>query len=143
MSDFALIDGDLAMFVPVFGEAVVVVRPGTLVGSGPATVGGKPVCVEGDEASVEVAGCLYMTPKFPLPGTGTLKISGLAGDQVAKVGTTGKTAMLLKGSKFTAEFKVTAPAKPPPSVPPQPPDATAKYSGSGNFITMNTTLLAE
>ena len=56
---------------------------------------------------------------------------------------TGKTAMLLKGSKFKAEFTVKSPTKPPPSVPPKPPDNTTKYSGSGSFVTKNTTLLAD
>jgi hypothetical protein len=143
MSDFVLIDGDLAMFASPFGEAVIVVRPGKLVGSGPGTVGTKPICVAGDEAKVEVENCLYATSKFPLPGSGTLKISGLADDQTAKIGQTGKTAMLLKGSKFKAEFTVKSPAKPPPSVPPKPPDNTTKYSGSGSFVTKNTTLLAD
>jgi hypothetical protein len=143
MSDFVLIDGDLAIFMPAFGAALVVVRPGTLAGSGPGTVGGKPICVDGDESSVEVAGCVYMTSQFTIPGTGTLKISALAGDQKAKVSQTGEKAMLLKGSKFTAEFQVQAPAQQPPPGPGAPiPDSTSKYSGSGSFATTNTIMQA-
>ena len=41
MADFILIDGDKAIFLPNFGVAVVVVRPGDLKGSGPATLDGK------------------------------------------------------------------------------------------------------
>jgi hypothetical protein len=52
MSDFILMDGDQAIFMPMFGAAVVVVQPGKLAGSGPATLGGKTICVEGDESKV-------------------------------------------------------------------------------------------
>ena len=37
VSDFVLIDGDQALFLPAFGAAIVVVQPGKLAGSGPAT----------------------------------------------------------------------------------------------------------
>ena len=41
MPDFILLEGDQAIFLPNFGVAVVVVKPGKLKGSGPATRGGK------------------------------------------------------------------------------------------------------
>ena len=40
MTDFVLIDGDQVIFMPAFSPAIVVVQPGKLAGSGPATVGG-------------------------------------------------------------------------------------------------------
>ena len=68
MSDFILIEGDKAMFLPTFGAAIVVVKPGDLQGSGPSTLKGKKVCVDGDEKHVSVPGCPYMTPAVLHPG---------------------------------------------------------------------------
>jgi len=135
MSDFVIIDGDTAMFMPNFGAAIVVVQPGQITGSGPATFGGSPMCIDGDETSVEVPGCMYMTPQYSIPGTGTLKIDALASDQLATKSTTDGTALILKGGNFTAKFEVQSPAQMPP--PPSTPDATPFYSGNGNFITTN------
>jgi hypothetical protein len=137
--DFILIDGDKAIFMPNFGAAVVVVRPGNLAGSGPGTLNGKPLCVDGDEKKVEVPGCVYMTPQFSIPGTGTLKIAALAGNQKATKTRTGGKVALLKGGNFTAKFEVQSPAKQPPPGPGSPiPDPTPQYSGSGMFVTTNT-----
>lgn len=139
MADFILIDGDTVTFLPAFSPAVVVVQPGKLEGSGPATIGGKKICVDGDESKVSVAGCAYMTPQYSIPGTGTLKISALAGDQKAKKTQTGGKVVLLKGGNFTAKFEVQSPAKQPPPGPGSPiPDATTEYSGNGMFVTTNT-----
>lgn len=143
MGDYALIDGDIANFLPAFGAAVVVVQPGTLTGSGPTTLGGKPLCVDGDESSVEVPGCMYMTPQYSIPGTGTLKISALAGDQVATHTNSDGTPLMLKGGMFTAKFEVQSPAQQPPPGPGPPiPDSSPSYSGNGMFNTTNVTLTA-
>jgi len=139
VTDFILIDGDTASFLPNFGAAIVVVRPGDLKGSGPATLNGKKICVSGDESRVSVPGCSYITSQYSIPGTGTLKIAALAGNQRARKTKTGGKAVLLKGGSFTAKFEVQAPAKQPPPGPGAPiPDATPEYSGSGTFITTNT-----
>jgi hypothetical protein len=140
VSDFILIDGDKANFMPNFGAAVVVVQPGSLQGSGPATLNGKKICVDGDEEQLSVPGCVYMTPQYSIPGTGTLKIASLAGDQKAtKTQTGGKPVLLKGGGTFTAEFEVQSPAQqPPPGIGSPIPDPTPQYSGSGMFITMNT-----
>src|SRR5271165_5677112 len=135
MADFILVDSDQAIFLPNFGPAVVVVRPGDLKGSGPATFTGKRICVDGDEKRVEVPGCVYMTPVYSIPGTGTLKIASLAGNQKATKTNTGGKAVLLKGGTFVAKFEVQNPAKIPPPV--GTPDGTPQYSGSGMFITTN------
>lgn len=138
MSDLILIDGDQAIFMPNFGAAVVVVQPGNLQGSGPATFEGNKLCVDGDETSVSVPGCTYMTPQYSIPGTGTLKIDALAADQTAQMTKTGDKAVLLKGGNFTAKFEVQSPAQQPPPGPGSPiPDATPQYSGSGSFVTTN------
>jgi hypothetical protein len=138
MTDFILIDGDKAIFMPAFGPATVVVKPGDLKASGPATLNGKKLCVDGDEKSVSVPGCMYMAPPYVIPGTGTLKIAALAGNQKAQKTKTGGKLVLLKGGNFTAKFEVQSPAKQPPPGPGSPiPDATPQYSGSGMFVTTN------
>lgn len=138
MPDYILIDGDLANFIPVFGAATVVVRPGILQASGPATLNGKKLCVDGDEKQVSVPGCMYSTPQYSIPGVGTLKIEALAADQKAQKTATGKKKVLLKGSQFTAVFEVQTPAQQPPPGPGSPiPDATPKYTGQGTFTSTN------
>ncbi len=124
--------------MPSFGAAMVVVQPGEMKASGPTTLNGKKICVDGDEKKVSVPGCTYMTPQYSIPGTGTLKIAALAGDQKATKTKTGGKAVLLKGGNFTAKFEVQNPAKQPPPGPGSPiPDPTPQYSGSGMFITTN------
>lgn len=136
--DFMLLEGDQAVFLPNFGPAIVIVQPATLSGSGPATLNGKKLCVDGDEKDVAVPGCAYMTAQYSIPGTGTLKINVLAGDQKATRTKTGGKAVLLKGGNFTAKFEVQSPAQQPPPGPGSPiPDATTQYSGSGMFMTTN------
>lgn len=141
MSDFIVIEGDMASFMPAFGPAIVVVQPGTLQGSGKASLSGKKACVDGDEKNVQVPGCMYMTPVYCIPGTGTLKIDSLGGDQKAQKTKSNGKPVLLKGSTFTAKFEVQSPAQQPPKPPVQPnpiPDSTSQYSGTGTFITTNT-----
>ncbi|NJN17067.1 MAG: hypothetical protein HC822_12735 [Oscillochloris sp.] len=141
MADFILIEGDKANFLPNFGPAIVFVQPGTLSGSGPATFNGKKLCVDGDEKKLSVPGCSYITAQHSIPGTGTLKIAALAGDQKTIKMKTGGKAMLLKGSQFTATFEIQSPAQQPPPGPGSPiPDANPQYSGNGMFATTNTKL---
>ena len=136
MSDFILIDGDLVMFMPAFGPATVIPLPGKLQGSGPGTCNGKKMCVDGDEKKVSVPGCVYTTPTFPIPGSGTLKIAALSDNQKATKTKTGGKVVLLKGSNFTATLEVQSPAQQPTPAGPVP-DATTQYSGMGMFNTMN------
>lgn len=138
MSDVFVIDGDQAVFLPMFGAAIVVVQPGRIRGSGPATLGGKKICVDGDESSVSVPGCTYMTPQYCIPGTGTLKIASLAANQKATHCHTGGKPMLLKGAMYTARFEVQVPAMQPPPGPSAPiPDGSPSYSGQGQFVSTN------
>ncbi len=134
-ADFILVDGDEAVFVPAFGDALVTVLPGRIRGGGPAQAGGRNVCVQGDEGSVKVEGCPYMTPAYSVPGVGTLGIARLAGDQVAGSTESGGAPVLLRGSVFTAGFQVVTPAM-TPAVPPVP-DPMTSYEGEGSFITTN------
>lgn len=139
MSDTILIDGDLADFLPLVGVTVVIPQPGKLTATGKATINGKQICVDGDEASVKVENCVYFTPIYSIPGKGTLKIKALAGDQLAQKTHSGGKAMLLKGSLFDSVFEVATPAKQPPPGPGAPqPDQTPSYSGKGSFTPANT-----
>ncbi len=133
MADYSIIEGDLALFIPAFGAATVVVRPGTMQGSGKTALNGKKLCLEGDEKDLAVMGCLYITPQFSVPGSGTLKIDKLGSDQLSKKTKSGRKPIIVKGSTFTAKFEVMAPAVDPLGIP----DATPSYSGSGNFFTNN------
>ncbi len=141
MSDLVLMDGDQVLFLPAFSPAIVMVQPGRLAGSGPATINGKAICVEGDESKVSVPGCAYMTPSHPIPGTGTLKIAALAGNQKATQTQTGGKRVLLQGAMFTAKFEVQSPAQQPTPGGPVP-DGSPQYSGQGQFVTMNTQVSA-
>ena len=144
MADYILVDGDKANFISAFGAANVVVKPGNLKGSGPATFNGKKICVEGDESNLSVPGCMYTAGPHSIPGTGTLKIDGLAGDQKSKKTKIGGKAILLKGSTFTAKFEVQSPAQQPPKGPTPPqPDPTPSYSGIGSFTKSNKKFKAE
>jgi len=139
MADYILIDGDTVNFNPAFAIATVVVQPGTLSGSGKSSLGGKPVCIDGDEKNVSVAGCAYTTAVHTIPGTGTMKIDTLAGDQKASKTNSAGKPVLLKGSLFMAKFEVQSPAKQPPPGPGSPiPDSTTQYPGNGTFQTTNT-----
>jgi hypothetical protein len=136
MSDYIVIDGDHAVFMPNFGQAIVVVLPGKIQGSGDATLNAKNTCIEGDEASVSVAGCMYMTPQYSIPGSGSITIDALASDQLTEKTNTNATALILLGTQFEAKFSVQVPAQQPGSPP--VPDSTPDYAGKGKFITTNT-----
>ena len=138
MSDYAILDGDQAVFMPAFGAAVVVVRPGRMIASGMTSLMGKKICLKGDETKLIVPGCAYTTPVYSIPGVGTLKINALGGNQTSKKTKSGGKEVIVKGSSFTAVFEVQTPAQQPPKGPTPPvPDATPQYSGNGTFITTN------
>jgi hypothetical protein len=81
---------------------------------------------------------MYTTPQYSIPGTGTLHIQQLAGNQKAQKTRSGGKPVLLKGGNFTAIFEVQSPAQQPPPGPGSPiPDLTRSYTGSGLFITTN------
>lgn len=136
MSDYILTTGDQAIFMPNFGQAIVIPLPGILSGSGKMKINGKIICVDGDEKNVRVLGCPYQTPQYSIPGVGMLTIESLGGDQKAKKTKSGGKPVLLKGSTFKAKFQVMAPAQQPTPTGPIP-DATPQYSGQGQFITTN------
>jgi hypothetical protein len=133
--DYILIHNDIAQFMPSFGAAIVIGRPGTIRASGASSFNSKKVCVEGDEDSVQVQGCMYTSGAFVIPGTGTLKIAALGSNQTAQHTSSGGKKMLLKGSMFQAKFEVQSPAMDANGVPDPMPQYTG---GQGQFITTNT-----
>lgn len=57
------IDGDKANFIPAFGKAIVIVKPGNLKASGKSTLKGKKICVDGDEKSyLSLDVCTFLLP---------------------------------------------------------------------------------
>jgi hypothetical protein len=140
--DFAVVHGDQAVFDPQFPPAVVSASPGLISGSSVSKTGGLIVCVEGDESTVVVAGAVYFTPSFPIPGAGTLTIESLNPDQKALDTASNGRKVILKGTKFRARFQVSAPAQ--VSTPSGPVfDPNPIYSGTGSFATTNTKVKAE
>ncbi len=142
-ADYIILNGDKSFFDPAFGAATVTdLKTGVIRGSANATFMNKKVCVEGDEDTVEVKGCPYTAGPYSIPGTGTLKIESLAGDQKAQNTTFGKKSAILKGKKFNAVFEVMSPAQMPP--PASTPDPLQSHSGGkGSFVTENTKWKAE
>ncbi|MEB3295000.1 MAG: hypothetical protein VKJ24_17725 [Synechococcales bacterium] len=136
MADFILTTGDLAIFNPMFGQAIVTVMPGNLTGSGKGMINKKPICVDGDEKTVIVPGCPYITPTYSIPGVGILAIASLAANQKAQKTKSNHKPVLLKGGNFNAKFQVLVPAQQPTPAGPIP-DATPQYSGNGTFVTTN------
>jgi len=136
--DFIIVTGDQALFSASFPPATVVPMPGVITGSGQATSNGATVCVQGDEASVQVPGVTYMNPPFTIPGSGTLTISALGADQLAQKTTYVSKPAILKGSTFTALLSVTVPATQATAGGPVP-DPVPMYTGTGQFVTSNTT----
>lgn len=140
--DFVIITGDQAVFDTSFALATVIAPPGVITGTAKENINGLLVCAAGDEASVVVAGAVYFTPLFPIPGVGTLTIESLAADQQARKNKSGTRAVILKRTKFRARFQVSIPAQvvqPAGTVP----DSTSVYFGTGSFTTTNTRVRAE
>ena len=144
MSDLIIVDGDTVNFLPTYGAAVVVPIPTTIMGTASKTkVTGKPACLEGDEKNVQSPGCMYVAGGYVIPGTGTLKIDKLNGDQLTTRTVIESKKAILHGSMFDAVFEVQSPAQMPTSGGPVP-DSTPKYSGGkGMFVPSNTKVHAK
>jgi len=131
MSNFIVIDGDRIQFIPQFDDSTVAVQPGTISGTGHATISGKKVCLTNDITSVTVAGVSYITAAYPFPGTGTLTIRSLRADQ-QKNWCQSTSPVIVVGATFIAQFQTTVPAKAPP--PASTPDPTPLREGTGSII---------
>jgi hypothetical protein len=143
--DTIILDGDEVVFESLMEAAIITVKPGKIVATGKTTIQSTPICVSGDETSVEVPGCEYLTASHLKPGKGTLKIESLAADQLTGEARSGKKPIILKGSQFNAVFEVEIPAediKPVASGGSPIPDTTPSYAGKGQFIPSNTHIKA-
>ncbi len=140
MSDFILLDGDKAIFQSDFLGAMVIPVEGSIKASGAASFNGSKICIEGDEASVEVKGVLYSTPLYTTLGTGTLLIESLAANHIATHTKSAGTAVMLKGGSFCAKFRVQSPATHPVSGTPD--SITEYYGGNGVFVNSNSKVKA-
>jgi hypothetical protein len=138
--DNILKTGDQAQFNSPYGKAATIppVMTFPLAGSGRASNGQVPICVEGDEKKVMVP-CSYVSPPFVTPGAGILTIKALGSDQLSQKTKSAGRKVMLKGTFFDSQLQVTVPAtQPTPGGP--VPDATPMYSGKGQFITTNVTV---
>ncbi|MEU6709113.1 hypothetical protein [Streptomyces wuyuanensis] len=136
MADFIVRTTDLVIvnFLPV----TVVAPPGLMKGSASKTKAvGLPVCLVGDEASVPLfqSGMFpYMNPPYTIPGMGQISLELDGKNKSEKTQCEGK-GIIVKGSKFKAKLKVTAPAMQPGATP--KPDDKNEYSGEAVFVTSN------
>ena len=97
-----------------------------------------------DSENVKVAGCVYTSSAFTLPGSGTLSISQLAGNQVSNKVRCNNKPLMLKGFQFQAKFKVQSQAKTPPTPATSSiPDPLPSYLGFGSMINSQLTVRAE
>jgi hypothetical protein len=104
-------------------------------GTGKATVGGKAICLVGDEAKVIVPSFPYFTSASPTPGTVKISIQALDQPQNSQAAFSGppRKAAILATSKFTVLMTVVAPATNPAGAP----DPLAMFTGKGEFKTSN------
>ncbi len=136
--DKMVTDGDEVIFNPQFGVATVMVKPGSIKGSGKTAVSGKKVCLKGDEKQVIVHGCSYTCGSFTVPGTGDLKIHALLGNQLTQKSRSGGKPILLVGTVFQALFEVKSPAQQiVPGSSPQPDPVKIHMGGTGQFKSIN------
>ncbi len=133
MKDIILCDGDLVMFEPTFGPAIVTMTgPVKITGSGLAKIGGKNICVMGDHLTVS-GDCTYINGAFTTPGTGKLTIVSLLPPQMLPTISAGNKPMMVKGQKFIALFTRLSPAL--NTTGPSPlPDVTPMLPGNGMFM---------
>ena len=135
-TDYIIKQGDM-LKVTIFPPTIVpmLMAPVPLLGSsGDMTVMSMPVCLEGDELPPSLqAPMMYMSPPYVIPGMGTLSLTLSATNTTMR--TKNGDPVLIKGSPFTAEFEVVAPAMMPP--PASTPDSVSKKSGIAEFITTN------
>jgi hypothetical protein len=139
MSNLVVIDGDALIFNPQFGAITITPPPQPRIsGRGEASIGGKKVCIVGDEEQVSFTVDYIKPPFVASPGKGTLTIKALASDQQAAFATA-QAPMILVGSQFTTQFQPTTPAQDPQGKP----DTDLKaVTGVGTFINSQTFVTA-
>jgi hypothetical protein len=129
-----VVNGDSLVFDPLFGNRqVTATGPARIVGTGQATVGGKKMCIAGDEGKIQVPADYVVPAGGFANGKGVITIAALSPDQRANSAASG-AALIVKGTKFQARFTPTVPAI-SPGVPPKPdPGFPSPSMGTGQFI---------
>lgn len=137
MSNLVVIDGDALKFETNFGSCMVTpTEPCLIQGSGEAEITNKKICVLGDESKVSIA-ATYTKSTHHAPGMGKIKITALAPDQLAAFVMT-RTAVIVVGSQFTAQFSPTSPAmdeQGKPDTNMKPEQGTGTFINSQSFVT--------
>jgi hypothetical protein len=140
--DFIIVTGDMIQ-VTIAPPTIVpqLMAPVPLVGSSQSVlVGGKPVCLEGDELPPTLMAPMpYTAPPFVIPGIGTLQVTLMPNNKTVQ--TENGKKILIKGATFIAKFNVQTPAQQPTPVGPVP-DPVAVKPGQAQFITTNTQTMA-
>lgn len=143
MTDFVIKTGDmLEVTIPEPAVVPVLEAPLPLTGSSTnVTIGGMPVCLQGDELPMELREPLpYTAPPFTVPGTGMLTLTVLP-ENLTQQTTNGGKPLLIRGSMFTAMFTVEEPAMQPTPAGPVP-DPEVEKPGTARFITTNESVQA-
>ncbi|CAI1195136.1 MULTISPECIES: hypothetical protein [Serratia] len=131
MSNLVVIDGDALTFNPQFGALTITPPPQPRIsGSGEASIGGKKICIVGDEKQVSFTVDYIKPPFVASPGKGTLTIKALASEQRAEFATA-PAPMIVVGSQFTTQFQPTTPAQDPQG---KPDTDLSAVTGVGTFI---------
>ncbi len=135
--DFVIVTGDMIQ-VTITPPAIVpqLMAPVPLIGTSQKVVlGGKPICLEGDELPPSLKAPMpYTAPPFVIPGTGTLEIKLMPTNKTIQ--TDNGKKILIKGATFVAKFNVQTPAQQPTPGGPVP-DPVAVKPGTAQFITTN------
>ena len=131
-----LVDGDEAMFGAAVGPATVVARSGKLASTENVKIGGKAVCVLGDENQVLVSGINYSQGGFA-GGNGMLQVNKFLPQQHGVTVKVGGKPVLLQGNQFIAKFTPQAKAM-QPAGPSMIPDPLPQYVGPAPVFGKNT-----
>jgi hypothetical protein len=141
-ADFIIKTGDMIR-ITIFPPAIVpiLMSPLPLIGTS-ANVKAimMPICLEGDELPPMLKSPQpYTAPPYVTPGMGTVSLTLTPMNKTLL--TKNGRAILIKGTPFTANFQVMAPAMMPTPAGPVP-DPVAVKPGIAEFIITNLTVKA-
>jgi hypothetical protein len=142
-ADFIIRTGDMIKFtVPPPLMIPTLMSPIPLVGTSKNLIVVKmPACLDGDELPPLLRSPQpYTFASFSIPGMIMVSVK-LTPSNKTMQSKNGK-AILIKGTPFIAEFKVTVPAQQPTPAGPIPDPSPSKPPGTAEFITTNTQVKA-